>query len=233
MIDPDRIQIDPGRELERVAELAEEQAHLNARAFEPVKSKLDLAYSVGVVLVGDAPDEVITEGVKASYDPDDVVHLGWKALHDQEIEVDEVEGVKQHIINLRRRKGSEGLIVIEGTEFSPLQQQLVNPIGQRLLEMVMDQNRTKQGSKRRNEPAILAVGHGTPDDLKISDAFLREEYRSSGLTDQLALRLGLLPNGSFQAWTMVASGEVVRRRSDTYAAERPSVQRPARKRRKP
>lgn len=212
MVNPDKAALDPDQERKRTARLARQQMQLDREAFAPVKERIDVARTVGVVLVGEARSEIITNGVRATYPKENVLWLDWYTVQDPNLDEETASRLTDNIRGMHRSSGANGLIVVEDADYSPLREAFVNPLGEHLVAMC--------NGGRRQEPGVLVVGPGTHDELTFDDEFLVQGHQLGGLTERLALRIGLLPTDQFKTWTWTEESAHAHSPIDIEAANR-------------
>lgn len=199
-------------EQKRAIRQAHKQAKQDARFVRPINRLLEAAHSCGVILLEQSDTEVLDaqraalkRGLehtarerakrfrKGAAPVPPILWIPAQGTVQGEA-VSEAEGMRitESMLNLRRAHGSAGILGIDGLSYNPETTGGNDYVRARLCEMMLTQG--IKSLPERNEPAVVAVGMGSPDDL--ATRFGRG-YHDAGFSGQLATRIALMYSGEF------------------------------------
>lgn len=208
--------IDPAAAQKRTLRKARRQAARESEEsmhfVRPVARLLDAAHSCGVILLEQQDTEVVSTQEKSlrcglenvanaraarfGKDKVDVSPILWipaaGTVQGEPLKDKEAISLTESILHLRRAHGSAGILGITGLSYDPETGGGNDYVRARLCEMMLTQG--EKPLVGRNEPAVVTVGAGSPDDL--ATRFGRG-YNEAGFSGQLATRIALMYSGEF------------------------------------
>jgi hypothetical protein len=176
----------------------EKERRIKAERVTTIVNKLHAVRSVAIVVTEDAPIRHISEGLHAAFKGRVLLLEALNLVQGEDLGYDYASEVTRYISQHRHKHGGDGLVLIEGTQFSNRRGDGTARASNVIGNMMAAQRREhRRRNPSRREPMLAFYGRGDVSDLPSHSTYLLDQNR--GLTRDAEMTYALMPDGTLRA----------------------------------